>query len=682
MALGVGGALAKPGRGKAKGRDSASAPTVRGSVRQVHVLGASPGATVTLFARGGESVATTTVNDLGAALFGDVEPGRGYQVTQTVEGTESERSNAVRVLPVGYTPPNGFYQRQKLTTGFNYIEVRDGVELACQVKLPDSAEWGDPPYPAVIDYSAYEPSVTIYDSLDDVFLASGYAVVGVNMRGSGCSDGKFDYFEQLQALDGYDMVETIGAQKWADGVGLVGKSYPGISQLFVAATQPPSLEAIVPGHVVGEFYRDVSYPGGLFNATFAGSFARERDATTAPNVPYAGVQTRIENGDEVCAANQALSLENPGLFQQLVQNQYYNEFYQDRAARSFVDEIDVPTLLVESWQDEQVGSRATRLLEQFGDDHPLRFIGTNGDHGEYYGSAILSDIKRFLAYYLKEEVPESDDGPYETALANYESEDPVTIYWEMDLDRQPRFSTSYKTWPPEDVETWRLYFQPDGSLDATKPTQSATTSSYEYKPQGLGKQLIPRKENDQLQWGPQRDGTYVSFTSDPLNEDHVFLGSASAELWIESEVEDTDIEVTLSEIRPDGKEMYVQNGWLRASHRAENEARSKLRRPWHTHRQSDRQPLPADGFARLRVELFPFGHVFRQDSRVKVGIETPGGNRSLWGFQLYPQSATNTVAHSTTEPSNIALPLLPSESTTTGYPACGTVSNQPCRDAD
>lgn len=648
----------------------------------MHVLNASPGATVTLLARGGNPVTTTTVNHLGAALFDDVEPGRGYQVTQTIDGTESERSRAVRVLPVGYTPPNGFYQRQKLSTGFNYIEMRDGVELACQVKFPDSSEWGDPPYPVVIDYSAYEPSVNFFDDLDDVFLASGYAVAGVNMRGSGCSDGKFDYFENLQALDGYDMVEALGAQKWADGVGLVGKSYPGISQLFVAATQPPSLQAIVPGHVVGEFYRDVSAPGGLFNATFAGSFARERDLTTAPNVSYAGVERRIENGDEVCAANQALSLENPGLFQQLVQNQYYNAFYKDRAARSFVDEIDVPTLLVESWQDEQVGSRATRLLEQFSDDHPVRFIGTNGDHGEYYGPVILADIKRFLAYYLKEEVPAGDDGPYETALANYESEDPVTIYWEMNLDRQPRFSTSYEAWPPEETETRRLYFQPDGSLAPTPPGTSDAASSYEYAPQGPVAQLIPRNDADQLQWGPQRDGTYVSFVSDPLSEDHVLLGSASAELWIKSEAENTDIEVTLSEVRPDGKEMYVQNGWLRASRRAEDAGRSKPRRPWHTHQASDEQPLPEGEFEKLRVELFPFGHVFRDGSRVKVSVETPGGNRSLWGFQLYPTGATNTVAHSATEPSNIALPLVPSESTTTDYPACGTVSNQPCRDAE
>ena len=39
----------------------------------------------------------------------------------------------------------------------------------------------------------------------------GFTVVDVNMRGTGCSGGAFDFFEPLQSLDGYDVVETIAA---------------------------------------------------------------------------------------------------------------------------------------------------------------------------------------------------------------------------------------------------------------------------------------------------------------------------------------------------------------------------------------------------------------------------------------------------------------------------------------
>ena len=45
----------------------------------------------------------------------------------------------------------------------------------------------------------------------------GFAVVDVNMRGTGCSGGAFDFFEPLQNLDGYDVVETIAHQPWVLG---------------------------------------------------------------------------------------------------------------------------------------------------------------------------------------------------------------------------------------------------------------------------------------------------------------------------------------------------------------------------------------------------------------------------------------------------------------------------------
>ena len=76
----------------------------------------------------------------------------------------------------------------------------------------------------------------------------GFTVVDVNMRGTGCSGGAFDFFEPLQSLDGYDVIETIARQPWVKfgKVGMMGISYGGISQLFTAQTNPPSLAAITP----------------------------------------------------------------------------------------------------------------------------------------------------------------------------------------------------------------------------------------------------------------------------------------------------------------------------------------------------------------------------------------------------------------------------------------------------
>ncbi len=73
--------------------------------------------------------------------------------------------------------------------------------------------------------------------------AFGFATVSVNMRGTGCSGGVFDIFNPAQQADGYDVVEIVGRQSWVkdNKVGMVGLSYSGITQLYVAATRPPHL---------------------------------------------------------------------------------------------------------------------------------------------------------------------------------------------------------------------------------------------------------------------------------------------------------------------------------------------------------------------------------------------------------------------------------------------------------
>jgi putative CocE/NonD family hydrolase len=689
LGLGVGQSLAD------EHLDGDEPPSVRGSLRQVMVTEVVPGATVTLYGPEGEQVAQEQARypeepaewfESASYVFRDVDPGE-YRVTQTVNGTESPRSGPVEVHPEDYTPPQRFYDEQTLDEGFGYFEARDGTTIAHRIAFPDDDDI-EPPYPVLAIYSGYDPSATLPGSdvlVDRLSNELGYAIVGVNIRGTQCSGGKFDMFETLQILDGYDMVEVLAAQEWADGVGLAGASYSGYSQLYVAAAQPPSLDAIAPGMPVGDFYRDVGRPGGMLNITFAVSWARSRDtAARHDNASGGNSLDRINSGDQTCLENQYLRPNNVPTAGRLEGEQYMTDFYRERAPWNLVQDIEVPTLLVTSWQDEQVGSRATRLHERFPDDTTVRYAGGNGDHGFYLTPDVVPELEEFFAYYVKEESPAGEDRPYDEALAAYEAEDPIRIHWEMDQDGQSEYITSYAQWPPESVETWELYFQPDGRLaDAPPETGEPAASSYEYVAPAFPFQQLGRDDEGRLEWtAAENDSRYTAFVSEPLDEDHVCLGSGLVELWLKSTADDTDIEVTLSEVRPDGTEMYVQNGWLRASHREENQARAKPRRPWQTHREEDSEPLP-DGFERMRVEIFPFGHAFREGSRVKIAVDNPGNGRNLWGFDVVEEKATNEVAHTPEMPSKLELPLVPDEEAGTDeYPECGTVRNQPCRPVD
>ena len=216
----------------------------------------------------------------------------------------------VHVLDVDELPEPSFYD-QELAEGYGYLRVRDGVTLSVMVRFPNQDLYGPAPWPTVIEYSGYSPSDPD-EPQPSTLLANllGFAVVGVNMRGSGCSGGVFDVLSAAQAADGYDVVEIVARQPWVlhGRPGMVGLSYPGISQLFVAARRPPSLAAIAPLSVIDDLWRQ-QWPGGIYNSGFTRAWLAARDLQTK-----AGGQSwdakRVAEGDEVAAANHRIRSQN------------------------------------------------------------------------------------------------------------------------------------------------------------------------------------------------------------------------------------------------------------------------------------------------------------------------------------------------------------------------------------
>jgi predicted acyl esterase len=654
-----------------------------------------------------------------------------------------------------------------------YIPVAQGTAepttLHYQVLLPNTDIFGPGPFESVMDYSGYEPGITIYDGLHRHFLCQGYAVIGLNIRGTGCSGGEFDYFEPRQAEDGRDGIRWFGEHAAELGItgriAMVGKSYPGITQLFVAGqplnpntqdplgTQPKpdvpeNLVAIVPGAVFSDLYRDVPFPGGIMNVTFAAGWSAGRiyEPFTAPLDEYGAIQ----KGDQQCIANTAEHVQNPpqNPFVKATYNQYDGNLFWERSPYYWAQNISVPTFLFETWQDEQVGSRATALIERFkmNPDLEWRFLGTNGfhgGHGDYYGDYVMPRIDEFLDFYLDNEIPAAYQGgtvtetapqatpspsptptlpngkpkkggkpqpspspspspstttrpeTFTEALARYEASDPVQINWENGAGGEyiPAWTQTYASWPPPNQEVWRLNFTPDGGLTQGTPP-AAGSVDYRYQPgssQERGGYVIsddvPGWENTMAHWSDQpAEGTYAMFTSDALSSDKLMAGPASVDLWLSSTAPDTDLQVTLTEVRPDGQEMFIQQGWLRASHRKENADPnlSTALRPYQTHLLTDVQPLVPGTASKMRLEIFPFAHAFRAGSKIRLYVEAPHVKPDLWGFALLPIPALNTIETNAAMPSSVAFPLLAGDAAkVTALPGCTNpgLRNQPCRDA-
>ena len=159
------------------------------------------------------------------------------------------------------------------------------------------------------------------------------------------------------------------------------------------------------------------------------------------------------------------------------------------------------------------------------------------------------------------------------------------------------------------------------------------------------------------------------------------LGSGYVKAWVKSSAPRADLQATISEVRPDGKETFVQGGWLRGDLRALDARKSTPLAPVLSLRKRDISPLPADGFVPATIPLYYQGHAYRAGSRLRVTISAPNGDQPVWAFgETQPQgTAQITIARSPDRPSQLVLPTVAGD-VPTPLPACPALRGEPCRD--
>jgi putative CocE/NonD family hydrolase len=474
--------------------------------------------------------------------------------------------------------------------------------------------------------------------------------------------------------DGADAVEWAARQPWSDGhVGMIGVSFGGITQLLTAAERPPHLKAIAPSSALSDLYRDVSYPGGILEYDFVFAWTvLQKDSGAAYAIGNAA-------SDPECTqtfAQHQVAGAHPDFFIPTVvtRNPFYDDYdgeWINRSPKRGFPDIEVPTYLLNAWQDEQLPARIFGELDRFRHPDRVWMDVTNGNHGrDYYAAYAQERTLQFLDRFVRGvDNGFEDDVPHlnlamETRTSHEGDSNVPTWMIERDSIRlKPKART--------------LYLREGGALDEAKPGADETGDGYAYPSQspdltepGTGTGTATFK-------APVAPGGSVAYTSAPLERDLVVAGPGSADLWLSSTASDTDVQVTLTEVRPDGQETYVQRGWLRASHRKLDPERSTELRPYQTHLRGDAEPL--DGPALLRVEVFPFAHAFRKGSRLRLWVDAPTSHTGFWAFAPHPAPAVNTVLHDAEHPSRLVLGELPGQRAQAPLPACDTLRNQPCR---
>jgi predicted acyl esterase len=525
-----------------------------------------------------------------------------------------------------------------------------------------------------------------------------------------------------------DFIAFVGIASWSfnPGVGMIWISFPGITQMFVAGANPPHLAAVAPFSVIGDIYRGPGFPGGIFNNGFGQTWLQERkdDAEPAPEGGQQWAIDRVNNGDTTCLANQNLRLQTQDPVDFTYSNPYYTPSLMDqRSPINWVSNIDVPTFVSGAWQDEQTGSGFVSMLRELPRRRDVKMMLINGVHSSPLEPEGLWQWIAFLDIYIGNRVPAPDrlapfaDAIYDEILGPdaptpplppnpwqfvpgvdaareiFEAEPRVRVLMENGAGSSTAglpaatFELGFRKWPPPRTRKTSYYLGPNGTLTRARPSEDGI-DSYNPDPEARPMQTLPGQGQSEswevmpaYDWQPLVDGTAVAYTTAPLEENVTIVGPSSLDLWLRSSAADTDIQVTLTEVRPDGFEAYVQSGWLRASHRRLAPGKDLPLEPRQTHLEADAEPMPAGQFVKLRVGLLAVAHVFRAGSRIRISVEAPGGDRTRWAFDTFDTDGlvVNDVAHSPSMASRLRLPVIPRVEVPAAYPPCPGLRGQPCR---
>jgi uncharacterized protein len=716
---------------------AAEAFDAHGSARQVYVTGLAAGAKTTLLRAGGRKAQSRRADTLGGVVFRGVKPGAGYRVR-----AGGATSAPLTVLSNRSAPPStSVYDQTIPASGYGYLTTRDGTKLAINVHPPQDISNALPggivkvpgqpvAHPTLIEYSGYGYADPAGPQSGIAILANlmGFTVVDVNMRGTGCSGGAFDFFEPLQNLDGYDIIETVARQPWAlhHKVGMMGISYGGISQLFTAQTNPPSLAAIAPLSTI-DAAQTTLYPGGVLNTGFTLNWIKGRDDDAKPATATTGeawAYKRIQDGDATCAANQALHGQAVSQVRKARANNHYRPKVADPLAPiTFVKKIKVPVYLACQWTDEQTGGHCPDLAEHFTGTARKWFTFTNGVHTDSLDPETFNRWYDFLQIYVAQQAPAvnsagiraaapviyqqamgingvtlppdpiQEQPTYARAKAAFEKLPQIRVLFDNGAGRQPGqpypgFEQSFARFPIPGTRAQSWFLGRGGALNPKRPRRAGTDSfrwNLKSRPAtdftgntGAGDLWTA---SPSYKWIANPPGSAVQYTSAPLAANTTVIGAGALHAWVRSSKRNVDLQATITEVRPGGKETFVQSGWLRADVRKLDKRKSTPLEPVLSLRKRDVRAMPRKRFVRLTIPMYYQGHAYRTGSRIRVTIGAPNGDQPVWAFGEAQPKGTARVAltHSRKRPSKLTLPVVPGVRVPTGLPPCPGLRGEPCR---
>jgi predicted acyl esterase len=496
-----------------------------------------------------------------------------------------------------------------------YVTTRDGIRLAVNVYRPDA----EGKFPALLAMGGYGKELqellippqplsksAVWDGNIEAgdtteIVPRGYVHVIGDVRGIGNSEGEYSGMGSTQeGKDGADVVEWIARQPWCDGnVGMIGYSYYGQMQLKVAIQQPPHLRAIFVSHVYADYYRDAAYAGGVLTLFFYGLWdgrhgtsgyaPRNAVSRTMKALPKEEFERRrqelLKHPDIVHFPNVYHLLnypqKNPPFFDMLM-NPFDGPFWRDQSVYPEYDKIKVPVYVI-----GKVAHEASSFWDVFTNIKvPKKLLVKPNGPEERPWREDLELILKWYDHWLKGKKTDVMDGP------------PMTVF--VQGVNQWRHTSE---WPLPGTEWTKCYLRRWEGLAFAPELFQPEPDCFLQQP------LILSNKRDSVQ-----------YVSPPMPENLEVMGPAAFNFFASIDQDDTNWIAKLCDVSPSGAETKLGKGYLKASHRALDKAKSKNYAPFHPHDKA--VPVVPGEINEYNLSLGVLTNVFLPGHRMKLTMES------------------------------------------------------------
>jgi putative CocE/NonD family hydrolase len=545
------------------------------------------------------------------------------------------------------------------------IPMADGILLDSDEYIPTTGC----PCPTILVQTPYRKSGAGVAEGNTIFPSNGYAMVVVDVRGTGSSEGLWDSFGALEQQDSVTLVQWAASQPFSNGVlGLAGVSYSAINQ-FLTVEQPgtEAVKAIFPIVPMSDPYRDVTWAGGTEDAGFIPlwlglvnglNFIPAQDAASEPEIALTAESQHAmdvaEFGGPVVldAALGGYEMMLPPAFQTYPDQAYDGPFYQLRAPIRNIARVRIPTFIVGGTYDifqrgepilfNGLALSASQKKLMIGPwYHTTAGNGLTADDGsnpvyDSKGNLLPSLNNLQLAWF----------DHWLKGIGNGIDKFPTveTYYlgagkWAPDT-RYPASRTAYRSWylsalPGSGTALYAgsLASVVDG-IDTTAtlpwvPVDGTCSRSTTQWTAGLVSGELCENDNQ------VSEALGATFTTPPFTAPYAISGPIAATVWISSTAVDTQVIATISDVDPSGASSQITAGTLVASLRAMTTtscaaivadcsvyAKGRVIEPWHPYTPASQVALTPEVPTQLQIEIFPTSAVIEPGHSLRLTITT------------------------------------------------------------